>query len=199
MRQTIVLAVSAVVVWGVGQYILLPRLDSFSEGALSARFEKTDLSGREVLMKGDMLLFLQHPLLGVGVGLAKSARRSVVDYVGHAHTEFTRLLSEHGLLGAGALVALVVMAAGAISRQKCVSSRAVSASLVAFAFVFMTGSAMRLAVPCFLLSFARVRVRSAIPEGGGTRGREGRSRGLGPPGCGGSRQELRRMKSWAGR
>jgi hypothetical protein len=141
---------------GLGKFVIVPRLDAYTNGALGARFENTNLAGRGDLMKGDLLVFLEHPVLGVGVGMAREARREVGSETNKSHTEFTRLLSEHGLLGAAALVLMLVMSGRSVARQTHGWPKAFSASLVAFALVFMTGSGMRLAIPSFLLAFAGV-------------------------------------------
>jgi hypothetical protein len=161
--QRFILVVSlALVLTGVGKYVIAPRLDNFTNGALSARFESTNLTGRDVLMEGDMLVFLDHPMFGVGVGMAREARFATVGEKNKSHTEFTRLLSEHGLLGAAAIILILVMSARAVIFQTPGWPRAFSASLVAFALIFMTGSGMRLAIPSFLLTLAGIRV--ALPR-----------------------------------
>jgi hypothetical protein len=143
---------------GFGKFVIVPRLDAFTNGALGARFENTNLAGRGDLMKGDLLVFLEHPVLGVGVGMAREARREVGSETNKSHTEFTRLLSEHGLLGAAALVLMLLMSGRSVARQTHGWPKAFSASLVAFALVFMVGSGMRLAIPSFLLAVAGVRI-----------------------------------------
>ena len=104
------------------------------------------------------MVFLKNPVLGVGVGLSRKARREAVGKSAKSHTEFTRLLSEHGLLGAVALVLMLVMSARSVMLQTPGWPKAFSATLLTFAFIFMTGSGMRLAIPSFLLAFAGVRI-----------------------------------------
>jgi len=158
VRRFVLVLVLGLALLGLGRFVIAPRLDAFTGGALETRFARTDLSGRGDLMEGDLMVFLHHPVLGVGVGLAREARSEAVGKSAKSHTEFTRLLSEHGLLGAAALVLMLVMSTRAVMFQAPGWPRAFSASLVAFAFIFMTGSGMRLAIPSFLLAFAGVRI-----------------------------------------
>jgi len=143
---------------GVSALVIAPRLDALTGGALTTRYSRTDLSGREDLMKGDSLVFLAHPGLGVGVGLARQARREMVGKSAKSHTEFTRLLSEHGILGLAALGLLLTMGIRAVALQTPGWPRAFSAALVVFALIFMSGSGMRMAIPSFLLGLAAVRI-----------------------------------------
>jgi hypothetical protein len=92
------------------------------------------------------------------VGLARQERSEFAGRSARSHTEFTRLLSEHGILGAAALVLMLVMSARSVLLQTPGWPKAFSASLVAFALIFMTGSGMRMAIPSFLLAFAGMRV-----------------------------------------
>jgi hypothetical protein len=89
---------------------------------------------------------------------SRAGARGESGEVVHSHTEFTRLVSEHGLMGAAALVLMLMMSARSVIRQSRGWPMAFSASLVVFALIFMTGSGMRLAIPSFLLAFAGVRI-----------------------------------------
>jgi hypothetical protein len=97
------------------------------------------------------------------VGLAREARKQAVGVSNKSHTEFTRLVSEHGLFGVGAVALMIVMGINAFRQQPWGWPRAFSASLVAFGFLFMSGSGMRLAIPSFLLALAGVRI--SLPAG----------------------------------
>ena len=167
MRRFFLVVSLGLALLGVGKFVIFPRLDAFTNGALGARFESTDLTGRGDLMKGDLLVFLKHPVFGIGVGMARDARAEAVGVKNKSHTEFTRLLSEHGLLGATALVLMLVMGVRSTAFQTPGWPRAFSASLVVFALVFMVGSGMRLAIPSFLLAFAGVRI--CRPQLGGVK------------------------------
>jgi hypothetical protein len=150
-RIRFVLAVGVVLV--AGYFVVLPRLDAYTGGALSARFEDTSLTNRGEIARLDLEIFLDNPLLGVGPGMAKS-HRGELGLESSAHTEFTRLLAEHGVLGA---MALILFGAGVVSNlQRARTSRhkAMSAALIAWSFAYMLNAAMRLVAPSFLFGLA---------------------------------------------
>lgn len=128
-------------------YVLLPRLDEFTGGALVDRFENTSTTGREDFMAYQMKVFERHTLFGLGPGRG---------FWGASHTEYTRLLSDHGLLGVLALILLFVMAGVSIKRARSMVDKAVVASMLAWSFVFMAHAGMRLAAPAFLIGLSFV-------------------------------------------
>ena len=97
-RKRVRLVVACVALYGLAEYVVIPRLDQFTDGTLTQRFEDTRLSGRDSLVESEIEIWLENPLFGVGPGQAMYHRDvSVVDAA--AHTEFSRLLAEHGLFG----------------------------------------------------------------------------------------------------
>src|SRR5262249_20695328 len=55
-------------------FFVLPNLDRFTGGALGARFSNIDTSGRREIALADLEIWRDHPLLGVGPGMAKGTR-----------------------------------------------------------------------------------------------------------------------------
>lgn len=139
-------------------FVVWPALDRYTGGALAQRFEKTTSTGRDEIVMGDLKLFIEHPLLGVGVGRAREERRQFIGHVTNAHTEFSRLLAEHGCLGLLALLLLLLMAGGNVWRERFSYRGAVVAGAVVWSLLFMLVSGMRLAVPSFLLGLSCVRL-----------------------------------------
>jgi hypothetical protein len=132
--------------------------DRFTGGALSERFTDTTLTRRDQLIYEDWLLFLDNPMFGTGPGLGQAARLGV-----SAHTEFTRVLSEHGSVGALALVTMVFMSVQRVFRTRSILERAYAASLLAWAFLYMAGNGMRIAAPGFAFGLAFAQMVSARP------------------------------------
>lgn len=163
------------VLGGLGQAVLAPKLDEFTGGALTRRYQRTDLSGRETLIQGDLAVFLNYPLLGVGPGMARYARKEFVNKVGYAHTEFTRLLSEHGMFGLVALGILFASCGKAVLAQLKGWPKAAAASCGTFAFIFMSGSAMRMALPSLLIGLTGALIGREV--------RSGPSQSVPPPGA----------------
>ena len=145
--------VASVFLYIVGVYVVAPRLDALTDGAISKRFADTDLTGRNRIMQSDIALWAKHPLLGVGPGMSARDRgeyfRAAV-----AHTELTRLVSEHGLLGAAAIGMLLVTSWQALRRPKSRRWKAFVASMIVYGFLFMGVNGMRLVLPSFTIGLA---------------------------------------------
>ena len=130
---------------------VLPRLNTWTGGALAARYTEFDLSIRGQLAREDLELFRENPVWGVGVGMASVSRRDPRLFGIEPHTEFTRVMSEHGILGLAALLVLASATAWRYLEVSTVSSRAWIAASVAWCAVNMTTAAMRLAVISLML------------------------------------------------
>jgi O-Antigen ligase len=146
IRANLLLVASIVFV--LGSYVILPRLESITGGALASRFSNTTTTNRVQIILDEMRVFREAPLLGVGPGGSRFAG------VATAHTEFTRLVAEHGSLGIVALVLLLVATAQSIRRVKTARGKALAVSLVAWGFLFMLSAAMRLVAPAFTIGLA---------------------------------------------
>jgi O-antigen ligase len=156
MRVLAVLAIVAVIAVGVWQ-----QLDAFTGGAISARFSETSTTGRSEIAEGDIEVFFEHPMFGVGVGQIAEYRD-----VGHfsealAHTEYTRVLGEHGALGVAALVVILGAAGIRVLRATSTWETIWSASLVTWSCAAMLNAAMRTSTIALAFGLAMASFRSA--------------------------------------
>lgn len=135
-------------------FFVLPRADAWTGGMLSERFQSFDPARRQQLATSDFELFSEHPLAGVGPGMAAYKRRepSLIGYA--AHTEITRAISEHGTLGILSILCLLTASGMAYLRAPSPGTRAWVASLVAWALANTMTAAMRLSVVPFILGLA---------------------------------------------
>jgi len=131
-------------------FVVLPSLESITGGKLSARFENTSTTGRSQIVESDLDLWAEHPIFGVGVGMSFYRESGWKD----AHTEFTRLLAEHGSFGFLALVLLLVGGWQKLRAAETPKGRAIMAALVAWSLLFMLDKAMRLVAPSFTFGLA---------------------------------------------
>ncbi len=86
-RSRVALLVGAAVLVGTVEIVILPRLDSFTQGALSERFHDTNPTGRDVLIRTELETFAQNPIFGTG----PAALDDYGDIASSVHTEFTQI------------------------------------------------------------------------------------------------------------
>jgi hypothetical protein len=154
-RIRIVLIVTAIFV--ITNYVLLPYLDTFTGGSLSTRFQDTNSTGRDEIVMVDLQIWMENPVFGVGPGMGMFYRAELLKFVA-SHTEYTRLLAEHGIFGVAAILLLLVMAVQGIRRSKSLVGKALAASMIGWCLLFMMIDGMRLAAPAltFGLSYAAI-------------------------------------------
>jgi O-antigen ligase len=181
------------IVIGVGVFIVMPTLEQFTGGALGNRFSNVSTSGRTEIVLADLEIWRDHPILGLGPGMAKRTRALYYERAGSngAHTEFTRLLSEHGLLGLGALVIFFYAMVTNLKRARTPPGKAITAAMMAWSFLYMMNAAMRLVAPSFAfglafasLAQARAPAQRRRPQtiGRSVRRKTGTSPAVGPDG-----------------
>jgi hypothetical protein len=138
--------------------VIIPFADDLTGGALTMRYVHTlqegDYSGRDLIMKADLTIFKMHPVLGVGPGGAIPYRFLLTGWGNAAHTEFSRMLAEHGLFGLGALVLLLLMAVRRVFKPGTALQRALQVSFLAWPIATMLHAAMRIAAPEFFFGLA---------------------------------------------
>ena len=106
-------------------------------------------------MLSDLELFKQNVVLGVGPGLSGTNRVGLKGV--SAHTEYTRLLSEHGSMG---LLALVILSGVILSsffrRGQTSYQRLLKMALFGLGMATLFHSAMRLSSPALYLGLGLV-------------------------------------------
>jgi len=149
-RQNLILAV--LVATFIFINFIYPQLDAFTRGVLTTRFsDVTNLTNRGEIINEQLDLFEQNPILGSGVGVSSDALRSTFGTRVAAHTEFTRLLAEHGVLGVLALALLFIMFFRNYLVDKQFSTRLIVIAVFIWVVGYMFGNAMRTVAPSFLV------------------------------------------------
>lgn len=162
---------------------VFPFLNNFTGGSLQERFEDTETTHRADIIEADVEIFLENPFLGIGVGAAHDYRERILDYKAMSHTEFSRLISEHGALGLLAIFSLIAMLVINVKRQRSLLGRAVVAGCSAWAILFMLNADMRLAAPSFMWGLMFVSIVKSIqkePFDGPRKLQKPRIKGLAP-------------------
>lgn len=125
-----------------------------NEDALG-REKKTQLSGRERLMSSEIQMFLDNPILGVGVGRNKGIREKQTGIVSASHNEITRMLAEHGSLGVLAFLILLLTPLVLFIMDR---KNLLALSFLAFWLLTINHAAMRLAAPAFVYALSLLKV-----------------------------------------
>ncbi|MCZ2074106.1 MAG: hypothetical protein LC130_03790, partial [Bryobacterales bacterium] len=145
-----------------GGYLIYPRLNTFTGGMLQQRFLDTDPTLRGPIARADLELWYANPILGVGPGMSIRMRNMFAGVA--AHTEYTRILAEHGSAGLLALLILLGLAARAYFKAPDAQAQLWVAALVAWPLAEMAHAAMRIVVISFLFGLALVNWRTDTPE-----------------------------------
>jgi len=139
----------------IANYVIFPSLDSFTGGALADRFQNTSLTGRETILQSDLQIWSQNPIFGVGPGRSTFSRGDTYRESA-SHTEFSRLLAEHGLFGLAALLLLVTMGWQHWRRARTAQAKAITLAMLSWSGIFMFSTAMRLAAPAFVIGLTAI-------------------------------------------
>lgn len=128
-----------------------------TEGRLEYRYEgknyltgkQKDLtSGRTDIMLSELSLFYQNPIFGIGPGMGTLLVTNKAGRAAHSHSEYTRLLAEHGAFGILALLILIVAPLIQIFKLPR-AHRPLPMAIFVFVLFTLSHSAMRLAIPGF--------------------------------------------------
>lgn len=147
----------AVVVLAISMAVILPHLEALTRGTIRTRYTNTDPTGRELLVAADLTTWSENLVLGAGPGMG-AANRFKVFYATTAHTEYTRLVAEHGLLGLAALVLLILMAIRNLRTSASRRGKALAAAMLAYFLLHLAVDATRLAAPCFAFGLSAVAI-----------------------------------------
>jgi hypothetical protein len=140
----------------VGGYLIFPRLNAFTGGVLEQRFSNFDITGRGRIAQADLEIWFANPLIGVGPGISKWEHLLLLGSGYAAHTEYTRVLAEHGVAGLLALLILLSMIARTYLRAPTIEAQTWVAALLAWPLVEMSHAAMRIVAISFLFGLALV-------------------------------------------
>jgi hypothetical protein len=129
----------------------------FTGGKIRERFADTGATGRDRIAVEDFQIWKRNVVLGVGVGLSSFERTEALGQRVAAHTEYTRLIAEHGLLGLAAGLMLFLMASRPIFRWPAGFTKAAIIAGVTVALASLAASGMRTAAPGLLIGLACAR------------------------------------------
>lgn len=120
------------------------------------RTKKTNLTGREDIAAGEIQMFLDNPIWGVGVAKGTEIRSAKAGYLLASHDELTRMLAEHGLFGILGLLLLIITPIILYVDNK---QHIYIFCFMIFWFLTINHAAMRTASPSFIYALALLKVK----------------------------------------
>ncbi len=121
-------------------------------------------SGRNAVIWSDWLIFKANPMLGIGPGLSRDVRQDYYPLAPRvtAHSEPSRLLAEHGLLGFVVLIILITIPWRFYRTIRNPYERIIFTAFISFAAFFFFHSAMRTGV--IAVSYALAFIKTEWPR-----------------------------------
>jgi hypothetical protein len=119
------------------------------------RVKESKFTGREDVAKGEIDIFLDNPLFGVGVGKGVEVREEETGNGTLSHDEITRMLAEHGSLG---IIGLLILFFTPLFLYLENKFNMFLLCFLAFWFFTINHAAMRTAAPAFVYSLSLLNV-----------------------------------------
>lgn len=121
----------------------------------AGRVKESKFTGREEVAKGEIDIFLDNPVFGVGVGKGVEVRKAETGDGTLSHDEITRMLAEHGTLG---IIGLLILFFTPLFLYLENKFNMYLLCFVAFWFFTINHAAMRTAAPAFVYSLSLLNV-----------------------------------------
>ena len=131
-----------------------------TSGFLDKRYANQDAAGREKedvttgridLLAFEIGEFMEHPFLGIGVGKVKEERMSETGVEAASHSEMSRIIAEHGLLG---VIAFLILLLTPLVYRLNNKTNLFFYSFYIFWLLTINHSAMRIAAPSFIYALS---------------------------------------------
>jgi hypothetical protein len=152
-----VIAIAMVAIWSYTSYQTGGLIEKrYANQDAAGRAKKSQLTGREDIAKNEIETFFAYPIFGAGVGKGVEIRKKQTGIFVLSHDEITRMLAEHGSLGALGLLILFVTPLVLYLENKF---NMYLLCFVAFWFFTINHAAMRTAIPAFVYSLSLLNVQ----------------------------------------
>ncbi|RYG20386.1 MAG: O-antigen ligase domain-containing protein [Chitinophagaceae bacterium] len=146
-----------ILIWGYSSLQTGGMIEKRYANQNARGFEKEDLlTGREILIETEIQMFLENPLLGVGVGRNKEVRMEETGIEAATHNEITRMLAEHGSLGLLGLLILFFTPIVVYLRDR---TQIFAIVFMVFWLLTINHAAMRIAAPAFIYALSLLKVK----------------------------------------
>ncbi len=135
-------------------FVAFPLLNSLTGGAVVVRFSNFDSTGRDILVRIDYEVFQANPIWGVGVGQSPIYHIRYFGYPKPPHTEYSRLLAEHGSFGVAAILLLAAVTLSRLFSRRRAFSKGISLGFTIWALIYLAHSATRMVAPSLAFGLA---------------------------------------------
>jgi hypothetical protein len=154
VRYLFIIVPAVIFIWSYSVGVTGGQIENRYLGKSARGKEGKDLtSGRFSIFNADYGIFLENPVLGAGVGMGKFIRERKFGYLAASHSEFSRLMAEHGSLG----IAFLLLLLGIIVQKVLVLppfGKIWIITFVVYSILTINHAAMRTALPGFIFGFA---------------------------------------------
>ena len=120
-------------------------------------------SGRIEFVQQELAVFVKKPVLGIGPGNMGYYRQKEYGYYASSHTEYSRLISEHGMFG---IIVIVILLVNTLKHFKKTTglTRLFFIAFSSYALISMFPGATRTSLPLFIygLSFVMIKKEKII-------------------------------------
>ena len=153
IARKLVLFLIAIVMTGIFTAVKTDGLivNRYTNRNAAGELEDDITTGRAELIVTELQGFYNNPVTGIGVGKGKDYLSEVAGKVMPSHNEVSRLLSEHGLLGIAAILILIFVP---VAFWLKFENNYYFLAFLAFWFLTINHSAMRIALPAFVYGLA---------------------------------------------
>ncbi len=144
-------------VWGLAEDYTGGMINNRFQGQNQRGKQEDFTSGRLEISGSEIEAFNSSPILGIGPGGGKYYRKQEYGISAASHSEITRVLGEHGIIGGISFLCLILAVAyrGFFNMTVSVEQKKWALALAALGFMTMLHAALRLSLPpvMFCLAF----------------------------------------------
>ncbi|MCL9805092.1 O-antigen ligase family protein [Flavobacterium amniphilum] len=119
------------------------------------RVKASKLTGREKLIESEFKMFMDNPILGIGVGKNREYRQETTGIEAASHNEISRMLAEHGMFGIFDLLILFFTPLFLAFNNRM---NVFVIPFVIFWLLTINHAAMRIAAPAFIYALSLLKV-----------------------------------------
>lgn len=151
--------IAMVVIWGYSTLETGGLINKrYANQDAAGRVKASRLSGREEIIGNEFQMFLENPIMGIGVGKGKENRQEEAqEIVGATHNEISRMLAEHGSFG---ILALLILGLTPLLLYINNRQHIYLLPLLLFWLLTINHAAMRLAAPAFVYALSLLHIYS---------------------------------------